>query len=62
MIVDQEHKLTAEELQLKNDEQTLFISGRIWHELYPKADPGLFLEALRREIDLSKCVVPDAIR
>jgi len=32
----------------------LFISGRIWHELYPKADPGLFLEVLRREIDLCK--------
>lgn len=54
MIANQEQKPTAEELQLKNNEQTLFISGRIWHELYPKADPGLFLEALRRDIDLSK--------
>lgn len=54
MIVDQEHIPTAEELQLKNDEQTVFISGRIWHELYPKADPGLFLDVLRRDIDLTK--------
>jgi hypothetical protein len=54
MIVDQENKPTAEELQLQSNEQQLFISGRIWHDLYPKADPGLFLEVLRREIDLSQ--------
>jgi hypothetical protein len=33
MIADKEQRPTTEELQLKNDEQTLFISGRIWHEL-----------------------------
>jgi len=53
-IANQGHKPTVEELQLRNEKQSLFISGRIWHELYPKADPGLFLEVLRRQIDLSQ--------
>ncbi|MCI5091161.1 hypothetical protein [Phaeodactylibacter sp.] len=52
MTLSQEH-ITAE-IQDKAGEQHIFISGRIWHELYPKADPGLFLKVLRQEIDLSK--------
>ena len=42
MTGNQEQQSTAE-LQVQNEEQQLFISGRIWHELYPKADPGLFI-------------------
>ena len=53
MTVNQDQIQTAP-IQDKTDEQHLFISGRIWHELYPKADPGLFLKVLRREIDLGK--------
>lgn len=52
MTLSQEH--IEAEIQDKAGEQHIFISGRIWHELYPKADPGLFLKVLRREIDLSK--------
>ena len=52
MTLSQEH-ITAE-IQDKAGEQHIFISGRIWHELYPKADPGLFLKVLRQEIDLSR--------
>ncbi|MEZ4987842.1 MAG: hypothetical protein R2795_22910 [Saprospiraceae bacterium] len=52
MTLSQEHIAIAD-TQNNKREQHLFISGRIWHELYPKADPGLFLRVLPQEIDLS---------
>lgn len=52
MITDEQQILIAQ--QEKEAKEQLFFSGRIWHELYPKADPGLFLEVLRREIDISR--------
>lgn len=36
------------------DHHQIYISGRIWHELYPKVNPTPFLRAIRRQIDLSK--------
>ncbi|MGH1438048.1 MAG: hypothetical protein ACRBG0_26675 [Lewinella sp.] len=51
MIAKEEHLLT---LEAQAKDQQIFISGRIWHELYPKVDPGLFLEVLGEKIDLKK--------
>ncbi|MEL6659538.1 MAG: hypothetical protein AAFP77_18205 [Bacteroidota bacterium] len=51
MTVNQDQIQTAP-IQDLAGEQQLFISGRIWHELYPKVDPGLFLKVLREQIDL----------
>jgi hypothetical protein len=53
MTVNKEQISTAETQDLANEQQ-LFISGRIWHELYPKVNPGLFLKVLRQKIDLKK--------
>jgi len=36
------------------EKQRIFISGRIWNDLYPKVGPGLFLEEIRKHIDLSQ--------
>ncbi len=36
------------------NKKQIHVSGRIWHELYPKVNPSIFLYALRKEIDLSK--------
>lgn len=36
------------------DNQKIFVSGRIWHEYYPKVDPSPFLYALHQWIDLTK--------
>ena len=49
-----EEQFSTEELQELDKEQQLFISGRIWHELYPKVRPSLFLKVLRQKIDLKK--------
>lgn len=51
MIAKEEHLLT---LEAQAKDQQIFISGRIWHELYPKVDPGLFLKVLGQKIDLKK--------
>ena len=36
------------------EEQQIHVSGRIAEELFPKVNPQLFADVLRREIDLSK--------
>lgn len=36
------------------DEKQIYVSGRIWHELYPKVNPSPFLYAFHQWIDLSK--------
>lgn len=41
-------------MQVIPDDKQIYVSGRIWHELYPKVDPGLFLRALYEGIDLQK--------
>ncbi|WP_367392983.1 hypothetical protein [Lewinella sp. LCG006] len=52
MTVNKEQISTAEIQDLDNER--IFISGRIWHELYPKVNPSLFLKVLRQKIDLQK--------
>lgn len=42
----------ASGVQAGPKDHQIFISGRIWHELYPKVDPGLFLEVIRDKINL----------
>ena len=53
MTVNKEQFSTAELHEL-GKEQQIFISGRIWHELYPKVRPSLFLKVLEQKIDLKK--------
>lgn len=46
------HAKLGKMVEFKN--QKIFVSGRIWHELYPKVDPSPFLYALHQWIDLTK--------
>lgn len=51
------HYMTVKEEQQLieiSDDHQIYISGRIWHELYPKVNPTPFLRALRKGIDLTK--------
>lgn len=34
--------------------ERIFFTENIWHEVYPKVNPGHFLRALREHIDLTK--------
>lgn len=36
------------------DERQIYISGRIWHEVYPKMDLAPFIYILHEHIDLTK--------
>lgn len=36
------------------DERQIYISGRLWHEIYPKMDIAPFIFALHEGIDLTK--------
>lgn len=36
------------------DERQIYISGRLWHEIYPKMDIAPFVFALHEGIDLTK--------
>jgi len=41
-------------MQLIPEDKQIYVSGRIWHEVHPKVDPGIFLRILYESIDLSK--------
>lgn len=42
---------TQKEFYLLPDDIPIHVSGRIWHELYPKVNPSPFLYKLYEEID-----------
>ncbi|GJM32101.1 MAG: hypothetical protein DHS20C18_11020 [Saprospiraceae bacterium] len=46
--------ITNKTIKLPPKDKLIHVSGRIWHELYPKVNPSLFLYAFRKGIDLSK--------
>lgn len=46
-------KEEAHQLIELSDDHQIYISGRIWHELYPKVNPTPFLRAVRKDIDLA---------
>ncbi len=41
-------------MKLNPEKQQIFVSGRIWHEVYPKVNVTPFIYALNDGIDLSK--------
>jgi hypothetical protein len=41
------------EFYLLPEDISIYVSGRVWHELYPKVNPSPFLYKLYEEIDLA---------